>query len=151
MSQLSLADSTNAFTNTFTTTAAASATIGTISGTAPITVALCQLSDLVPYSGVAATYNGLCIALFYLPDQQPAIYALGHLDPVTQAPVIAHGLIGESKGEFYVASPLHKQQYRLRDGVCLQQPELQLPTYSVASSEGKLWLLLNADDMQDCA
>ena len=57
------------------------------------------------------------IALFYLPDQHPAIYALGHLDPVTQAPVIAHGLIGESQGEFYVASPLYKQQYRLRDGV----------------------------------
>ncbi|RVU37444.1 nitrite reductase small subunit NirD [Rheinheimera riviphila] len=123
----------------------------TLASTPAITVPLCAISDLVPYSGVAANYNGLSIALFYLPDQHPAIYALGHLDPVTQAPVIAHGLIGESQGEFYVASPLYKQQYRLRDGVCLQQPELQLPTYSVAVSEGKLWLLQSADTLQACA
>lgn len=125
--------------------------ITTVTNTTAITVPLCAISDLVPYSGVAACYNGLSIALFYLPEQHPAIYAVGHLDPVTQAPVIAHGLIGESQGEFYVASPLYKQQYRLRDGVCLQQSELQLPTYSVAVSEGKLWLLQSADALQACA
>ena len=142
---------TTSFTATIATTLAT-----THAPTAAITVPLCAISDLVPYSGVAASYNGFSIALFYLPDQHPAIYALGHLDPVTQAPVIAHGLIGESQGEFYVASPLYKQQYRLRDGVCLQQPELQLPTYSVAVSEGKLWLLQSAETnsanaLQACA
>ena len=72
-------------------------------------VYLCQQQDLVPFSGVAARFGRHAIALFYLPGQQVELYGVSHLDPATGAPVMAHGLLGESGGEFYIAAPLHKQ------------------------------------------
>lgn len=104
------------------------------------TLPLASLADLVPWSGVAAKAGSHELALFYLPGQQPELYAVSHRDPATGAAVIAHGLIGESQGEFYVASPLHKQQYRLKDGICLTDPSLALSVYPVSCRQGHIWL-----------
>lgn len=102
---------------------------------------LASLADLVPWSGVAAKAGSQELALFYLPGQSPELYAVSHRDPATGAAVIAHGLIGESQGEFYVASPLHKQQYRLSDGCCLNDPTLSLQVYPVYWQDDRIWLM----------
>ncbi|MGP9801239.1 nitrite reductase small subunit NirD [Rheinheimera sp. NSM] len=104
-------------------------------------VLLCQQQDLVPFSGVAARFAEHAIALFYLPGQDVELYGVSHIDPATGAPVIAHGLIGESGGEFYIAAPLHKQQYRLSDGQCLSDSELKLQVFAVQLQHGQVWLL----------
>lgn len=104
-------------------------------------VYLCQQQDLVPFSGVAARFGRHAIALFYLPGQQIELYGVSHLDPATGAPVMAHGLIGESGGEFYIAAPLHKQQYRLSDGQCLSDSALKLQVFNVQLQHGQVWLL----------
>ncbi len=54
---------------------------------------------------------------------------------------MAHGLLGESKGEFYLAAPLHKQQYRLSDGQCLSDSTLKLQVFNVQLQHGQVWLL----------
>jgi nitrite reductase (NADH) small subunit len=103
-------------------------------------VLLCQQQDLVPFSGVAARFGQHAIALFYLPGQEVELYGVSHIDPATGAPVIAHGLIGESGGEFYIAAPLHKQQYRLSDGRCLSDSTLTLQVFTVQLQDGQVWL-----------
>ncbi|WP_417704905.1 nitrite reductase small subunit NirD [Rheinheimera aquimaris] len=104
-------------------------------------IVLCQQTDLVPFSGIAARFDQLAIALFYLPDTDVELYAVSHIDPVSQAPIIAHGLVGESGGEFYVAAPLHKQQYRLSDGLCLSDSSLKLRVFTVKLQQDQVWLL----------
>lgn len=107
----------------------------------PQAVLLCQQQDLVPFSGVAARFGQHVIALFYLPGQAVELYGVSHIDPASGAPVIGHGLIGESSGEFYIASPLHKQQYRLSDGQCLSDSTLTLDVFAVQLLDGQVWLL----------
>ncbi|MBZ9611788.1 nitrite reductase small subunit NirD [Rheinheimera maricola] len=104
-------------------------------------VLLCQQQDLVPFCGVAARFAEHAIALFYLPGQEVELYGVSHIDPATGAPVIAHGLLGESKGEFYIAAPLHKQQYRLSDGQCLSDSTLKLQVFEVQLQHAQVWLL----------
>ncbi|GHG72023.1 hypothetical protein GCM10010919_23980 [Alishewanella longhuensis] len=104
-------------------------------------VILCRQQDLVPFSGVAARFAEYAIALFYLPGETVELYGLSHIDPVTKAPVMAHGLLGETKGEFYVAAPLHKQQYRLSDGQCLSDSALTLQVFKVQLLDGQVYLL----------
>lgn len=104
-------------------------------------IVLCKQTDLVPFSGVAARFEQHAIALFYLPNQATVLYGVNHIDPASGAPVIAHGLVGESGGEFYVAAPLHKEQYRLSDGQCLSDSALKLQVFNVQLLEGQVWLL----------
>ncbi|MCD1598253.1 MULTISPECIES: nitrite reductase small subunit NirD [Rheinheimera] len=104
-------------------------------------VYLCQQQDLVPFSGVAARFGQYAIALFYLPGAAVELYGVSHIDPASGAPVIGHGLIGESGGEFYIAAPLHKQQYRLSDGQCLSDSTLKLQVFNVQLRDGRVWLL----------
>ncbi|MCM2129425.1 nitrite reductase (NAD(P)H) small subunit family protein [Larsenimonas rhizosphaerae] len=110
-------------------------------------VYLCHRRDLVAGSGVVAWYNGHQIALFHLParpgeadvtdphenatDRGEALYALDNHDPFSGANVIGRGIIGHVNGEAVVASPIYKQHFRLRDGVCLEDPEKRLTTWPV--------------------
>lgn len=94
--------------------------------------AVCTLDDLVAQSGVVALVDGVQIALFYLPHPHtPRVYALGNRDPRSGANVIGRGLIGQVNGQLVVSSPLYKQQFRLDDGVCLQDDRQRLPTWPV--------------------
>ncbi|MBB3189693.1 nitrite reductase small subunit NirD [Halomonas cerina] len=105
---------------------------------------LCNKADLVPFSGVAAwieTSEGpVQMALFYLPcgPNTPAeaghateLYAVDHRDPFSGANVIARGIVGDIQGEPVVASPLHKQHFRLTDGQCLEDDAVKLRTWPV--------------------
>lgn len=97
--------------------------------------------------GVAVLLGDNPVALFRLSpvgDQKVEILAVGHLDPVTGSPVIARGLVGSSGLPPLciptVASPLLKQRYNLRTGVCLDDSRLRLPTYAVRIVEGTIEL-----------
>ena len=50
---------------------------------------ICTREDLVAGSGVAALINGEQVALFYLPDQSPPLYAIGNHDPIGGANVLS--------------------------------------------------------------
>jgi len=93
---------------------------------------VCKRSDLVANSGVCALVGGRQIALFFLPEQESQLYAIDNWDPVANAGVIGRGIVAEIDGELTVASPLYKQHYRLTDGQCLEEADIQLAAYPVA-------------------
>ena len=99
---------------------------------------VCQRSDLVAFSGVCALVGDRQIALFFLPDEEPQLYAIDNWDPIAKAGVIGRGLVAEIDGELTVASPLYKQHYRLSDGKCLEHAELQLANFPVAFDGDKV-------------
>jgi nitrite reductase (NADH) small subunit len=82
----------------------------------------CRLNDLVADSGVCALINGQQVAIFYLPNEQPAIYAIDNFDPLGGANVLSRGITGDIRGELVVASPLYKEHFSLRSGRCLEKP-----------------------------
>ena len=92
---------------------------------------LCSTADLVANSGVVALLEGQQVALFYLPEIEHQVFAIGNCDPKSGANVIGRGIVGHLQGELVIASPLYKQHYRLRDGGCLEYPELNLPVWPV--------------------
>jgi len=91
---------------------------------------LCRRQDLVANSGVVALDGEDQVALFYLPELEgQTLYAIDNRDPLSGANVIGRGIVGCLGGELFVASPLYKQQFRLSDGECLQEPGLRLRTW----------------------
>ncbi|HIQ44103.1 nitrite reductase small subunit NirD [Ectopseudomonas khazarica] len=92
---------------------------------------LCRTADLVAGSGIVALAGGQQVALFYLPDSEPQVFAIGNRDPKSGANVIGRGLVGHLGGDLVIASPLYKQHFRLRDGACLEYPEQHLPVWPV--------------------
>ena len=90
---------------------------------------VCGLDDLQADSGVCAKVAGRQVALFYLPRLQ-AVFALDNFDPVAEARVMSRGMVGDLGGEPMVASPMYKQHYSLKTGVCFED--------SVSSFRAKL-------------
>ncbi|MGV6807352.1 MAG: nitrite reductase small subunit NirD [bacterium] len=95
-------------------------------------VPVCALDDLVENSGICALVNGRQIAIFYLPDQQPSLYAIGNWDPIGKANVLSRGIVAEVDGGMTVASPLYKQHFNLETGQCLENPDMSVPVYEIA-------------------
>ncbi|MFJ2936563.1 FAD-dependent oxidoreductase [Streptomyces sp. NPDC087219] len=63
-----------------------------------------------------------------------AVYAVGNRDPFSGADVIANGIMGSRDGVPVVASPLHKQEFDLRTGACLDDPDVTLPVLPVPTA-----------------
>ncbi len=92
---------------------------------------ICTLGDLVENAGVSARINGHQIAIFYVPDAEPPVYALDNWCPAAEANVLARGIVGDVNGELVVASPLYKEHFSLSTGQCVEK-SLQVQTWSVA-------------------
>lgn len=92
---------------------------------------ICERDDLVDGSGVCALVGNEQVALFYLPDEQPQIYALSNRDPVGKANVLSRGIVGDLGGRLVVASPLYKQHFDMMTGACLEQEDAAVEVYKV--------------------
>jgi len=92
---------------------------------------VCKKQDLVEGSGVCALVAGEQVALFYLPKEEPVIYALHNRDPIGKANVLSRGLVGDVGGTLVVASPLYKQHFALQTGACLEDDSQQVAVYAV--------------------
>lgn len=97
-------------------------------------ITVCQVDDLEPDSGVCALVDGRQVAIFYIPKIQ-AIYAVDNYDPIGKANVLSRGMIGDIQGEPVVASPLYKQHYSLKNGVCLEDESVRIGVYDVRIDE----------------
>lgn len=93
------------------------------------------LEDIPPQAGIGARLGGQRIALFRFADR---IYALDDNEPGTHASVMSRGILGDAAGEPIVISPLYKQRFRLRDGIALDQPEMQLRCWPVRLVGGRI-------------
>ena len=84
--------------------------------------------------GVAALVAGEPVAVFRLRDGTLA--AIDHVEPFGGTPVLARGLVGSTDDTVYVASPLHKQRFCLRTGVCLDDPGVAVRSWPVCLRDG---------------
>lgn len=80
-------------------------------------IRLCPLSALEPERGRAALLDGRQIALFLLQDG--TVHAVDNHDPYSGANVISRGIVGTRYGAPTIASPMYKQVFDLRTGLCL--------------------------------
>ncbi|MFF3018420.1 nitrite reductase large subunit NirB [Streptomyces sp. NPDC057939] len=65
-------------------------------------------------------------------DRDGAVYAVGNRDPFSGADVISDGIMGSRDGVPVVTSPMHKQVFDLRTGVCLDDPRVSLPVIALS-------------------
>ena len=98
---------------------------------------ICSADDLQPDSGVCALVEGQQVAIFFLVKEQ-AVYAIHNYDPIGKANVLSRGMIGDIKGEPVVASPLYKQHFSLRTGICLEDESIVVPTYPIRIQNGRV-------------
>lgn len=85
-------------------------------------VRVCALDDLEIERGRAALLRDTQIALFVLRGHDGApgrVHAVSNLDPYSGAHVISRGIVGSRDDVPTVASPMYKQVFDLRTGMCL--------------------------------
>lgn len=97
-------------------------------------VAVIAAADLIPEIGVPALVGAQAVAVFRTEDG--AVFAVSNIDPRTGASVIARGIVGSRGDVPTVASPLYKEVYDLRTGICLDDPSKCLTTYQVRVVDG---------------
>ncbi len=96
--------------------------------------AVCRYDDIIPERGVAALVDGVAVAVFRTHDG--ALHALSNLDPFSSASVLSRGIVGDRGGRATVASPIYKQVFELATGLCLDDPNVSVPTYPVRVVDG---------------
>ncbi|MDN3683061.1 nitrite reductase small subunit NirD [Vibrio tapetis subsp. quintayensis] len=102
---------------------------------------VCTKDDLVPQTGVCAKVGDQQIALFYCGRTQ-GLYAISNYDPIGKANVLSRGMMGSIAGEPCVASPLYKQHFHLETGLCIEDPDHKVDTFSVREHESNIQIAL---------
>lgn len=97
---------------------------------------VCALEAIDREAGVAALVDGRAVAIFRTFDDQ--VFALDNLDPFSQASVLSRGIVGTRGDVPFVASPIGKQPFDLRTGVCLDDDSVSVPVYPVEVADGMI-------------
>ncbi|KAF7300645.1 NAD(P)H nitrite reductase [Mycena chlorophos] len=94
-------------------------------------VGLLDKSDMLPSTegtnttSVAIKYGETQLAVFHVPGK--GYFATQQMCPHRRAFVLDHGIVGESAdGNPYVSCPLHKRNYTLSSGTCLNDSDYQI-------------------------
>ena len=74
------------------------------------------------------------VAVFRLSDG--TLHAISNHDPFSGANVLSRGIVGDRAGEPKVASPIYKQTFNLRTGVCYEDAGVRLDVYRVRRRSG---------------
>ncbi|NRA54623.1 MAG: nitrite reductase small subunit NirD [Gammaproteobacteria bacterium] len=105
---------------------------------------VCRLSDIPKNTGICAEHQGKQVALFHLNSAQlggiSAIKAVANYDPFGHANVLSRGLITEMDEQYFVASPLLKQQFCLNTGLCQQDETVSIATFDARINDGLVQL-----------
>jgi nitrite reductase (NADH) small subunit len=96
--------------------------------------AVCRIDDIEVEGGVAALVEGAAVAIFRTHDGN--VYAMSNWDPCSNASVMSRGIVGTRGDVPFVASPMYKQAFDLRNGQCLDDAAVQIPTYDVRVVDG---------------
>lgn len=104
-------------------------------------VRVCALADLEVERGRAALVGGTQIALFLVHDG--GVHVVSNRDPYSGAHVISRGIVGTRQGAPTVASPMYKQVFDLRTGICLDtqgKEPAALDVWPVATRDGDVYI-----------
>ena len=97
-------------------------------------VEICRYDAISPDTGVCALVEGRQVAIFRLSDG--TLHAVSNYDPFSGANVLSRGIIGDRAGEPKIASPIYKQTFNLRTGVCYEDASVRLDVYRVRRRRG---------------
>lgn len=100
---------------------------------------ICANDDLIADTGLCALHEGEQVAIFKV-AQSNEIFALQNYDPLGEANVLSRGLIGSVGDEKVIISPLYKQRFNLKSGLCLEDQNVQLKIYPVRIVENRIQL-----------
>ena len=92
-------------------------------------VPICPYETIESERGVAALIGERQVAVFRTHDG--SLYAIDNLDPCSGAHVMSRGIVGTRGDAVVVSSPMHKQTFDLRTGVCLDAPDVSLRIHPV--------------------
>lgn len=95
---------------------------------------VCLVDRLTPDRGVAALVDGRQVAVFLLSSGE--LFAVDNHDPCSGANVLSRGLVGDIDGVPTVASPVYKQRFDLRTGVCIDDESVRVGTWKVRKGGG---------------
>lgn len=102
---------------------------------------VCALAALAPERGAVALVDGAQVAVFRLADD--TVHAVQQLDPFSGAYVMARGIVGTRGDVPTVASPMYKQVFDLRTGLCLEavgREPVNLSTWPVQVTGGMVFV-----------
>ena len=105
---------------------------------------VCSIDDLIPNSGVCALVEQQQVAIFYMPEDD-AIYAINNYDPFSNINVLSRGLIGDLKGEPMVSSPIYKQHFSLKTGICLDDDKIKIDAYDIRIENSRVEVNLGGE------
>jgi nitrite reductase (NADH) small subunit len=97
-------------------------------------VEVCDYDAIYPDTGVCALIDGRQVAIFRLSDG--TLHAVSNHDPFSGANVMSRGIVGDKVGEPKIASPIYKQTFNLRTGVCNEDATVRLDVYRVRRRSG---------------
>ena len=97
-------------------------------------VEICPYDAIYPDTGVCALVEDRQVAVFRL--SEGTLYAVSNHDPFSGANVLSRGIVGDKGGEPKVASPIYKQTFNLRTGVCNEDATVRLDVYRVRRRSG---------------
>lgn len=98
---------------------------------------VCALEAIAPNTGVAALVGSEQVAIFRI-GKTDEVYAVGNYDPFSKAFVMSRGIVGDRQGTIKVASPIYKQNFSLKTGVCLDDETVSLPVHTVRAINGQV-------------
>ncbi|EPP0955864.1 nitrite reductase small subunit NirD [Cronobacter dublinensis] len=98
---------------------------------------ICKLDDIVPATGVCALVGKHQVAVFR-PRANEEVYAISNIDPFFEASVLSRGIIAEHQSDLWVASPLKKQRFRLRDGLCMEDESRSVAHFEARVKDGQV-------------
>lgn len=112
---------------------------------------ICKIGDIAKNTGVCADFNGKQVAIFHMKtannsdvaNGESKVKAICNIDPFSNASVLSRGLITEKDSQYFVASPLLKQEFCLDTGQCQQDDSVAINTYK-ARINGDLVQLMEA-------
>lgn len=99
---------------------------------------VCPLDQIVPDTGVAALFDGAQVAVFRVGRED--VYAIGNVDPHSQAAVLSRGLVGSIGPRIVVASPIYKQHFDLSTGECVESAAHSVDCYRARVADGQVWI-----------
>jgi nitrite reductase (NADH) small subunit len=97
----------------------------------------CSLDDIAPNTGVCALLEGKQVALVRVGEGEQ-VFGLSNFDPFSKAFVLSRGIVGDRNGVPKIASPMYKQSFDLRSGVCLDDPKVSVRSYPVRVRQGRV-------------
>lgn len=115
---------------------------------------LATVQDLMPTddatTSAAVKYGDSQLAIFHIPRR--GYFATQQMCPHKRAFVLDHGIVGDDlDGNLYVSCPLHKRNFRLTDGKCLNDEDFSIIPFDVKQEGDDLLVLLPDSDNLDAA